>query len=72
VAHEAAALAAAWDDLSEEERRAIVQTIVTRVTVTKDEIEITLDYLPRTPPPPPPPLEMVATHDHNLLLTNEI
>jgi site-specific DNA recombinase len=72
VAHEAAALAAAWDDLSQEERRAIVQTIVTRVTVTKDEIEITLAYLPRTPSPPPPPLEMVATHDHNLPLIRRV
>jgi hypothetical protein len=54
-----------WEQLTQEERRAIVQTLVERVTVGKDEIEISLGSLPRTPPPPPP-LEMVATHDHNL------
>jgi len=68
VATEAAALANQWENLSQEARRAIVQTLVERVTVGKDEIEISMGSLPRTPPPPPP-LEMVATHDHNLLLT---
>jgi site-specific DNA recombinase len=56
-----------WDDLSPEDKRALVQAIVNRVTVGKDEIEISLSYLPRTPPPPsPPPLKIVATDPHNL------
>jgi hypothetical protein len=48
------------------DKRGIVQAIVERVTVGKDEIEISLSYLPRTPPPPsPPPLKIVATDPHN-------
>jgi site-specific DNA recombinase len=55
-----------WDDLSQEDRRGVVQAIVERVTVGKDEIEITLACLPRTaePPPPPPPLKMATTYAH--------
>jgi hypothetical protein len=42
----------------EDAERAIVQAIVERVTVGKDEIEITLCCLPRPPEPPgPPPLQ---------------
>jgi site-specific DNA recombinase len=62
VAAEALDLYRRWEDLSPEDRRAIIQAIVERVTVGKDEIEITLAYLPHTTPPPPPPsLKMVAT-----------
>jgi predicted nucleotidyltransferase len=47
-------------------RCGIVQAAVNRVTVGTDEIEISLSYLPRTPPPPsPPPLKIVATDPHN-------
>ena len=63
---EAEDLYARWDDLSPEDKRALVQAIVERVTVGTDEIEISLSYLPRTPPPPsPPPLKIVATDPHN-------
>ncbi|HYG61183.1 MAG TPA: hypothetical protein VEL74_01270, partial [Thermoanaerobaculia bacterium] len=62
VASQAEDLHARWDDLSPDDRRGIVQAIVERVTIGKDEIEISLAYLPRTPPPPSPPLlKMVAT-----------
>jgi site-specific DNA recombinase len=62
VAEEALDLYRRWEDLSQEDRRTIVQAIVERVTIGKDEIEISLAYLPRsTPPPAPPPLKMVAT-----------
>lgn len=66
LASEAEDLYTRWDDLSPEDKRALVQAIVNRVTVGKDEIEISLSYLPRTPPPPsPPPLKIVATDPHN-------
>jgi site-specific DNA recombinase len=52
LASEAEDLYTRWDDLSPEDKRALVQAIVNRVTVGKDEIEISLSYLPRTPPPP--------------------
>jgi site-specific DNA recombinase len=55
-----------WDDLSQEDRRGVIQAIVERVSVGKDEIEITLACLPRTAehPPPPPPLKMANTYAH--------
>ena len=66
LASEAEDLYTRWDDLSPEDKRALVQAIVNRVTVGRDEIEISLSYLPRTPPPPsPPPLKIVATDPHN-------
>jgi site-specific DNA recombinase len=66
LASEAEDLYTRWDDLSPEDKRALVQAIVNRVTVGKDEIKISLSYLPRTPPPPsPPPLKIVATDPHN-------
>jgi site-specific DNA recombinase len=66
LASEAEDLYTRWDDLSSEDKRALVQAIVNRVTVGTDEIEISLSYLPRTPPPPsPPPLKIVATDPHN-------
>src|SRR6202521_4139812 len=66
LASEAEDLYTRWDDLSPEDKRALVQAIVNRVTVGTDEIEISLSYLPRTPPPPsPPPLKIVATDPHN-------
>jgi site-specific DNA recombinase len=56
-------LSSRWESLAHEEKRAIVQAIVERVTIGKDEIEITLSCLPHPAPtaPPPPPLKMVAT-----------
>jgi site-specific DNA recombinase len=68
IAAEAADLYSRWDSLSHEERRTIIQAIVEKVTIGKDEIEIALAYLPRsTPPPPPPPLlKMMATSGETL------
>ena len=46
------------EELTPHEQRAIIQAIVERVTVGKDEIEITLSCLLRPPVPPlPPPLQ---------------
>jgi site-specific DNA recombinase len=63
VVSEAEDLYRRWDDLAHEDRRGIVQAIVERVTVGRDEIEITLSCLPRIPPEPPmpPSLKIVAT-----------
>jgi site-specific DNA recombinase len=63
VLTEAQDLYTRWFDLSFEERRNIVETIVERITVGKEEIEITLSYDP-SPPPPPPPLKMVSRDAH--------
>jgi site-specific DNA recombinase len=48
-------LSSRWFEIPLEERRAIVQAIVARVTVGKDEIEFSLTCLPKGPYPPPPP-----------------
>ena len=45
-----------WEDLAFDERRAIVQAIVERVTIGEDEIRIALACLPKTPPLSPPSL----------------
>ncbi|HXO39851.1 MAG TPA: recombinase family protein [Thermoanaerobaculia bacterium] len=58
VVSEAEDLYDRWEELTPHDRRAIIQAIVERVTVGKDEIEITLSCLPRPPEPPlPPPLQ---------------
>lgn len=48
-----------WQDLDFEEKRSIVETLVERVTVGKEDVTFTLNYAP-TPPPPPPALKLVA------------
>ena len=48
-------LSSRWFEIPLEERRAIVQAIVARVTVGKDEIEFSLTCLPAGPHPPSPP-----------------
>jgi site-specific DNA recombinase len=48
-------LSSRWFEIPLEERRAIVQAIVVRVTVGKDEIEFSLTCLPAGPHPPSPP-----------------
>jgi site-specific DNA recombinase len=67
VVSEAEDLYDRWEELSPQDRRAIIQAIVERVTVGKDEIEITLSCLPRRPDPPPhpPPLKMATTYAHS-------
>ena len=53
IVSEARDLYSRWQDLTFEERRAIVETVVDRITVGKDEVEINLAYLPS-------PSELVA------------
>jgi hypothetical protein len=48
-------LSTRWFEIPLEERRSIVQAIVERVTVGKDEIEISLTCLPAGPHHPPSP-----------------
>jgi site-specific DNA recombinase len=60
IVAEAEDLYTRWDSLAYEDRRTIIQTIVERVTIGTDEIEITLAYLPRSTPSPPP-LKILAT-----------
>ncbi len=68
VVSEAEDLYDRWEELTPHDRRAIIQAIVERVTVGKDEIEITLSCLLRPPEPPlPPPLQdagNLCTHPH--------
>jgi hypothetical protein len=63
IASAAEDLSARWDDLTHDEKRGIIQEIVERVMVGKDEIEITLTCLPRTTPPSPSasPPKIMAT-----------
>lgn len=49
VVSEARNLYSRWQDLTFEERRAIVETVVDRITVGKDEVEINLAYLEHRP-----------------------
>jgi site-specific DNA recombinase len=58
VVSEAWDLYSRWHDLPFEEHRAIVETIVNRITVGKGEVEIDLAYLP-------PPSEMMAERCHS-------
>jgi site-specific DNA recombinase len=51
-------LATRWFDLPLEERRAIVQATMERVTVGRDEIEFSLTYLPSEPPSAPTSLPL--------------
>lgn len=53
-------LYAHWQDLDFEEKRSIVETLVERVTVGKEEVTFTLHYAP-SPPPPPSALKLVAS-----------
>jgi len=46
VLEEAKDLAARWDDLTAEEKRQIVETVVRGITVGKEEIELDLAYFP--------------------------
>jgi len=52
VLSEAQSLYSRWGDLTFGQRREIVETIVERVVVAKEDVEIHLAYLP--PPPPSP------------------
>jgi site-specific DNA recombinase len=58
VVAEARDLYGRWGDLPFDERRAIIEAIVDRITVGKDEVEIDLAYLPS-------PSEMVAERDRS-------
>lgn len=64
VIREAQDLYGNWQALSAAEKRNIVENIVERITIGKDEIEITLCYLP--PPTPPDPLEDMSKAPRSL------
>lgn len=61
IIHEAQDLYRHWADLTGEEKRQLVEAIVARIMIGKDEVIIELCYLP----PPTPPLENVVTRAHN-------
>jgi site-specific DNA recombinase len=46
VLHEARNLYARWPKMQPEEKRRIIQSLVERITIKKDEIDITFTYLP--------------------------
>jgi hypothetical protein len=46
IVEEAQDLYACWPKMNTEERRRIVETLVQRITISKDEIDISLCYLP--------------------------
>jgi site-specific DNA recombinase len=48
-----------WTDLSSDEKRTIVESIMENVTIGKDEVEIHLNYLPSS-------VEMTANRQHNV------
>jgi len=52
IVSEAQNLYARWPDLPAEERRTIVEAIVEKITVGKDEVDIDLFYNPPSPPTP--------------------
>lgn len=61
IIHVAQDLYRHWAELTAEEKRQLVEAIVARITIAKDEVIIDLCYLP----PPTPPLENVVTRAHN-------
>jgi site-specific DNA recombinase len=58
IVQEAKDLHAKWPDLSQEEKRAIIEQVVEKIVVGKDDIEITLNYLPNSS-------KLVADGQHN-------
>jgi site-specific DNA recombinase len=48
IVSEAQSLYSRWNDLSREEKRAIIETITERITFSGDEIHIDLLYMPKT------------------------
>lgn len=68
VLSEAQSLYSRWGDLTFKEKREIIESIVERVVVGKDDVEINLDYLPPPPPATPPttpPLESAAKRERS-------
>ena len=58
VLHEARDLYTRWPSLSTEEKRSIVEHITEQITITDDEVTITLAYLPSSS-------ELVTTEQQN-------
>jgi hypothetical protein len=58
ILHEARDLYTRWPDLSTEEKRAIGEHITENITITGDEVTITLAYLPTHS-------EMIANEQQN-------
>lgn len=52
IIHEAQDLYRHWGDLTAEEKRQLVEAIVARITIAKDEIISDLSYLPLPTPSP--------------------
>jgi site-specific DNA recombinase len=69
VLSEAQSLYSRWGDLVFGEKREIVETIVERVVVGKEDVEIYLAYMPPPPPspatPPTTPLESAAKRERS-------
>lgn len=61
VLHEARDLYTRWPNLSSEEKRSIVEHITEQITITDDEVTITLAYLPSSS-------ELMTTEQQNHLL----
>jgi site-specific DNA recombinase len=64
IISEAKDLYSRWPSLSREEKRHIVEAITERITVGKDDIDISLNYLPSSAPSNPPNPGNKATRPH--------
>ena len=60
ILHEAKDLYSRWDNLTFEEKRKIVETIVEKIVIGEDEVTINLCYIPSPPP------KTLATSQRNL------